>query len=110
VEERIVVEEKEAITILHRLNVAEKCLAEEREKNAELRAINAAYAKRLEKLDAIEKLEQKYEPSVLSQEIAKIQSEAKPEPEPKESEEFAVKAKRCGKCRKTGHYARTCKN
>ncbi len=100
VEERVVYDEKEMISVLHRLKAAEETLAEVRAKNAELRAINDAYAKRLE--EAERKLPEYGD-------ISAIAHEKSDDEEEKKDAEFQAKTKRCGKCKKSGHNARTCK-
>jgi len=102
--------------LLRRLEDAEKRLAEARDKNAELQAINDAYAKNLEQKDTEPKRvkpEPKPEPSALSQEIAMDEMPVtRPAKKAKVSDDEyteEVKIKKCGKCKKAGHNARTCK-
>jgi hypothetical protein len=121
VEEREVYSRKEMMEVMHRLSVAEQNLEELREKNAELQAINDAYAKRLDdkELDKAFVIDERIanispipdedsdeELVTRAPKKAKVEDDdVKDEVKPKE-----VKGKRCGNCKKTGHNARTCKN
>lgn len=123
----ITVGEKQAL--LKRLHEAETSLEKAREKNAELQAINDAYAKRLDVLVPAQKLtklsqeifkesEDEFEEVPVTRPAKKAKSESDedyeevPRPKKAESDEQPkedAKVKRCGKCKKTGHNARTCK-